>query len=192
MFLMMAEVLQLAPRRAEFPGNSFWSFLGLQPDPRRVGWLFAARHDSALVFVSGRRGAALFDCQPDGQRRYLRQAVRRTRCGVPCCWSALGVFLRSMHSPQTNFTFEDTLTQIGLGYPFLFLLGFRPPKMAMDRARRDPLGLLAGVGALSAPGRELRLAAVGVPADWQPSLLPALPRTGTRTPTWAARSINGS
>ena len=28
-------------------------------------------------------------------------------------------------SPQTNFTFEDTLSQIGLGYPFLFLLGFR-------------------------------------------------------------------
>ena len=33
---------------------------------------------------------------------------------------ALGVFLRSTHSTQTNFTFEDTLTQIGLGYPFLF------------------------------------------------------------------------
>ena len=26
-------------------------------------------------------------------------------------------------TPQTNFTFEDTLTQIGLGYGFLFLLG---------------------------------------------------------------------
>src|SRR5260370_35471236 len=41
---------------------------------------------------------------------------------------ALGIFLRSTHSTQTNFTFEDTLTQIGLGYPFLFLLGFRPPR----------------------------------------------------------------
>ena len=40
----------------------------------------------------------------------------------------LGIFLRSTHSTQTNFTFEDTLTQIGLGYPFLFLLGFRPPR----------------------------------------------------------------
>ena len=34
----------------------------------------------------------------------------------------MGIFLRSMHSTQTNFTFEDTLTQIGLGYPLLFLL----------------------------------------------------------------------
>ena len=36
----------------------------------------------------------------------------------------LGIFLRSLRSPQTYFTFEDTLTQIGLGYVFLFLLGF--------------------------------------------------------------------
>ena len=35
----------------------------------------------------------------------------------------LGIFLRSMHANQTNFTFEDTLTQIGLGYPILFALG---------------------------------------------------------------------
>ncbi len=43
---------------------------------------------------------------------------------------ALGIFLRSINRPLTNFTFEDTLTQIGLGYPFLFLLGWRPPKWA--------------------------------------------------------------
>src|SRR5262249_7751114 len=37
---------------------------------------------------------------------------------------ALGVFLRSMDHSMTYFTFEDTLSQIGFGYPFLFLLGF--------------------------------------------------------------------
>ena len=37
---------------------------------------------------------------------------------------ALGILLRSQHTKLTNFTFEDTLTQIGLGYVFLFLLGF--------------------------------------------------------------------
>ena len=35
----------------------------------------------------------------------------------------LGIFLRSTNAPMTNFTFEDTLTQIGLGYLFLFALG---------------------------------------------------------------------
>ena len=38
---------------------------------------------------------------------------------------ALGIFLRSTHSPQTNFTFEDTLTQIGLGFGFCFCSGLR-------------------------------------------------------------------
>ena len=42
---------------------------------------------------------------------------------------ALGIFLRSMSGPQTYFTFEDTLTQIGLGYPLLFLLGFRSARV---------------------------------------------------------------
>lgn len=34
----------------------------------------------------------------------------------------LGVFLSSNGSPLTNFTFVNVLTQIGLGYPFLYLL----------------------------------------------------------------------
>ena len=38
----------------------------------------------------------------------------------------LGVFLRSIGRSQTNWTFEDTLTQIGLGYGFLYLLALRP------------------------------------------------------------------
>ncbi len=41
---------------------------------------------------------------------------------------ALGIFLRSVGKPMTNFTFEDVLTQIGLGYPFLFALGFVRPR----------------------------------------------------------------
>jgi predicted acyltransferase len=40
----------------------------------------------------------------------------------------LGVFLRSMDSNITNWTFEDTLSQIGLGYTFLYVLAFRSIK----------------------------------------------------------------
>src|SRR5262249_11460311 len=38
----------------------------------------------------------------------------------------LGIFLRSRNHDQTYYTFEDTLSQIGLGYVFLFALGLRP------------------------------------------------------------------
>jgi predicted acyltransferase len=82
----------------------------------------------------------------------------------------LGVFLRSIGRPQTYWTFEDTLSQIGLGYGLLFLLGFRPV-----REQWLALGLiLAGYWAVFAlyrlPGPDFDHAKVGVPTDW-PHLL---------------------
>ena len=49
---------------------------------------------------------------------------------------ALGIFLRSRGSAMTNFTFEDVLTQIGLGYPIVSLFVGR-------RAWLQMLGLTA-------------------------------------------------
>src|SRR5206468_900339 len=61
--------------------------------------------------------------------------------------AALGIWLRSISHPQTYFTFEDTLTQIGLGYGFLFLLGLRPVR---DQWIALALSLIAG-GVLRSP-----------------------------------------
>ena len=66
MLLMMAEVLELGARGARFPRQLILGVSGLQPDPRGVGRLFAARYDSAVVFVPGGRGAALLHRQPPG------------------------------------------------------------------------------------------------------------------------------
>ncbi len=52
----------------------------------------------------------------------------------------LGVFLRSLDSDQTYWTFEDVLTQIGLGYVFLFLLWNRTARTQIIAAA----GILAG------------------------------------------------
>ena len=52
---------------------------------------------------------------------------------------ALGIFLRSTHSDMTNFTFEDVLTQIGLGYLFVFIL-MRAPFIAQLVAMAAILG----------------------------------------------------
>jgi heparan-alpha-glucosaminide N-acetyltransferase len=40
----------------------------------------------------------------------------------------LAVFLASVGSKQTNWVFTNVLAQIGLGYPFLFLLAFKRPR----------------------------------------------------------------
>src|SRR5437762_2175666 len=78
----------------------------------------------------------------------------------------LGVFLRSTGSSQTYWTFEDTLSQIGLGYGILFLLGFRP---ARDQWIAFAL-LLAGYWAAFAlyplPGPGFDYANEGVPKGW--------------------------
>ncbi len=47
---------------------------------------------------------------------------------------ALGIFLRSQSRSQTYFTFEDVLTQIGLGYVFLFLLAWTRPRTQLTAA----------------------------------------------------------
>ena len=70
---------------------------------------------------------------------------------------ALGIFLRSLHSSQTNFTFEDTLTQIGLGYTFLFLLAFRPTRDQWIAFGALLFGYWLAWALYPAPGPELRL-----------------------------------
>ena len=82
--------------------------------------VLAARPDSTCLFLSGRRGPAVLDRQPDSEGTDFWQLF------VHAVWRAvllivLGIFLAVAHHSQTYWTFEDTLTQIGLGYVFLFL-----------------------------------------------------------------------
>ena len=63
---------------------------------------------------------------------------RRPGSIIHAAWRALvliflGIFLRSIGKPLTNFTFEDTLTQIGLGYLPLVLLALGPRQELVDR-----------------------------------------------------------
>jgi heparan-alpha-glucosaminide N-acetyltransferase len=124
---MMAEVLQLSRVSRAFPGNAFWSFLAYHQT--HVNWVGCSLHDTIQPGFSFLVGVAL----PFSIAARLAKGGSFGGMFGHALWRsflliALGIFLRSMHSPQTNFTFEDTLTQIGLGYPLLFLLGFRPPR----------------------------------------------------------------
>src|SRR5207253_5998575 len=78
----------------------------------------------------------------------------------------LGVFLRSIGKPQTYWTFEDTLTQIGLGYPFLFLLGWRPARDQWIALGLILAGYWAAFALYPTPPASFDYAAVGVPNDW--------------------------
>ena len=78
---------------------------------------------------------------------------------------ALGIFLRSQSRPQTYFTFEDVLTQIGLGYMFLFLLAWTRPRVQLLAAARDPGRLLGCVRFYPLPAAGFERQS-GRPADW--------------------------
>jgi predicted acyltransferase len=64
----------------------------------------------------------------------------------------LGVFLRSTHSNQTRWTFEDTLSQIGLGYVFLYMLAQTPIKVQWAAFVAIVVGYWAFFAAYPLPG----------------------------------------
>jgi predicted acyltransferase len=83
---------------------------------------------------------------------------------------ALGIFLRSIGRPMTNFTFEDTLTQIGLGYAFLFLLALRPRKEQWTAWLLILVGYWAAFALYPTPGPGFDWASAGVSPDWEHNL----------------------
>ena len=130
MFLMMAEVLSLAATAKKVPenqGRHVWQFLGEQQT--HALWTGCSLHDLIQPSFSFLVGVAL----PFSIASRLGRGQRVGWMTAHAVWRALllaslGVFLRSIGKPQTYFTFEDTLSQIGLGYVPLFLLGFTKPK----------------------------------------------------------------
>lgn len=165
MLLMMAEVLRLSGVSQAFPGNGFWQFLAFHQT--HAEWAGCSLHDLIQPSFSFLVGVAL----PYSIASRMAKGGTFGKMFVHAVWrsvllAALGIFLRSTHSPQTNFTFEDTLTQIGLGYPFLFLLGFRPPRWQWAALGVILTGywLAWAIYPVAGPGFDYQ--AVGVPSDW--------------------------
>jgi heparan-alpha-glucosaminide N-acetyltransferase len=166
MFLMMAEVLRLARVAQALPGNWFWGFLAYHQT--HVAWAGCSLHDLIQPSFSFLVGVAL----PYSIASRMAKGGTFGRMFGHATWRALllvalGIFLRSMQSPQTNFTFEDTLTQIGLGYPFLFLLGFRPARWQWAALAVILTGYWLAWALYPVPGPGFDYQAVGVPPDWQ-------------------------
>jgi predicted acyltransferase len=165
MLLMMAEVLELARVAHAFPGNWFWAFLGY--NQTHVEWAGCSLHDMIQPSFSFLVGVAL----PYSIASRLAKGGTFGKMWAHAIWRsflliALGIFLRSMYSSRTYFTFEDTLTQIGLGYPFLFLLGFRKPRWQWIALAVILTGYWLAWALYPVPGAGFDWQSVGVPANW--------------------------
>lgn len=165
MFLMMAEVLNLAKVAQARPESGFWKFLAHHQS--HVEWVGCSLHDLIQPSFSFLVGVAL----PFSLASRAARGQNRGRMAVHAFWRSLilvllGVFLRSIDKALTYWTFEDTLTQIGLGYGLLFLLA-----MCSIRAQWIALAVvLAGYWAAFAvypvPGWDFDYSKVGVPNGW--------------------------
>src|SRR4051812_4546730 len=165
MLLMMAEVLRLSEVSRAYPGNAFWAFLAY--NQTHVEWAGCSLHDMIQPSFSFLVGVAL----PYSLASRMKKGAQPGTLFAHALWRslllvALGIFLRSMHSTQTYFTFEDTLTQIGLGYPFLFLLGFRSPRWQWGSFGVILFGYWLAWALYPAPGPNFDYGAVGVSPDW--------------------------
>lgn len=165
MTLMVAELLQFHRLHEAFPTNPIWAFLADQQS--HVEWAGCSLHDliqpsfSFLVGVALPYSLASREGLGKSFGAQFGRALRRSLILV-----LLGIFLRSIHSEQTNFTFEDTLTQIGLGYPFLFLLGNASPRTTWIAFTTVLIGYWIAFVLYPTPVPDFNYVAVGVDRDW--------------------------
>jgi len=166
MMLMMGEALSFKEVYSKLPGSTFWSILAFNQD--HVAWAGCSLHDMIQPSFSFLVGLALpFSiagrmAKGDKFPALLKHALLRSVILI-----ALGIFLRSMWSKQTYFTFEDTLTQIGLGYTFLFLLGFCGQRIQIIALIVILVGYWAAFAAYTLPGSGFDYATAGVPQNWE-------------------------
>jgi predicted acyltransferase len=166
MVLMMAEVLEFRyVHRTYFPNNPIWWFLDINQNHSE--WAGMSLHDTIQPAFTFLVGVAL----PYSVRSRLKKGATFSRMLVHTMWRsliliALGVFLSSTHSPMTNFAFTDTLSQIGLGYTFAFLLTFVRPRWQWTAFGAILFGYWLAWAVYPAPGPGFDYAAVGVPANW--------------------------
>jgi len=166
MLFMASEIMRISSLARAFPDSGTAQFLGSMLDHR--AWVGCSPWDliqPAFMFMVGvSLPFSIASRRAKGQTfgRMFAHSVFRAFVLI-----ALGIFLRSQGRAQTYFTFEDVLTQIGLGYVFLFLLGWARPRIQWAAAIAILVGYWAAFALYPVPPADFDTTTVGVPADWQ-------------------------
>jgi len=169
MLLMMAEVLSFQQVSASLPDSGFWHFLSFHQS--HVPWTWLALHDmiqpsfSFLVGVVLPYSIASRKSKGASFKSLMLHTIKRSVILI-----CLGIFLRSMDSSQTYFTFEDTLSQIGLGYTFLVLLGFCSQRTQIIALLVILVGYWLAFALYPLPDSSFDYTTAGVTANWEHNL----------------------
>ena len=169
MLLMMGEVLSFSTVADALPDSSFWQLLSFNQS--HVPWVWLSLHDmiqpsfTFLVGVVLPFSIAGRKLKGTSTSAILLHSIKRSLILI-----SIGIFLRSSHSDQTYFTFEDTLTQIGLGYTFLVLLGFCSKRMQVVTLIILLVGYWLAFAIYPLPAVDFDYSKTGVTADWPNNL----------------------
>lgn len=165
MLLMMAEVLHFQQVSAAIPDSGFWKFMAHHQD--HVQWVGCSLHDLIQPSFSFLVGLVLpysiLNRKSKGETfdKMVSHTVWRSIILI-----FLGIFLRSQYEKSTYFTFEDTLSQIGLGYTFLFILGFQSFRIQLSAFVLIIVGYWLAFVLYPIPSTDFSYESVGVAKDW--------------------------
>jgi heparan-alpha-glucosaminide N-acetyltransferase len=165
MFLMLSELIHLYDLKSLYPNTTIFSWLAFHTT--HVEWEGCSLHDLIQPSFTFLVGAAM----PFSIASRIRKGHSTVRLLGHAAWRSLilislGIVLRSQGREQTNFTFEDTLTQIGLGYLFVVAIALLPRWIAYAGVVVILVGFWSAYAMDSPPARDFDYAAVGVPEDW--------------------------
>lgn len=167
MICLAANGFGLFETSKNFPESSVWQAIGGQFD--HVPWVGCVFWDLIqpsfmfMVGVSLPYSYARRREQGDSWNWCLLHAVIRSFVLI-----LLGIFLSSAWSKETNFTFMNVLTQIGLGYTFLFLFWDRGLVVQILAAIVILIGYWAWFALTPIVPPDFDYASVGLPDNWIP------------------------
>lgn len=165
MLLMMGEILKFVPLAKAFPDSKFLAVLAFHQS--HVEWVGCSLHDLIQPSFTFLVGVSL----PFSIAARTAKGQSKTAMTLHAFWRAfllvwIGIVLRSLGRDTPDYGFTDVLSQIGLGYGFLFLLGLRPVRDQWIALAVILIGFWIAFAAWPLPPDGFDWTAVGVTPQW--------------------------
>ncbi len=165
MLLMLAEVLRSCAVAESLPGSVLWTTICQQQT--HSAWVGASLHDLIQPSFYFLVGIGLFFSM---RRRLSSGATPGVITAHVAMRSAilvvLGMLLVSLHPRQWRWWFDDTLTQIGFAYPFLYMIARRPKRDWWIALVAILIGYWLWFAVAPLPSADFDYSAVSVPPGW--------------------------
>ncbi len=123
MFLVGMRLMELDEVALSFPDSAIWQFIGFHSS--HVAWVGCSLNDlihPSFAFLTG--AALVFSVTSRVNKGQSKRSLTLHALWRAVALIFIGIYIRSLDRDMTNWTFDETLTQTGLGYMLVFALAF--------------------------------------------------------------------